>query len=223
MATAVPPPSAVGINLPQRLLNFFTRYPPKLYSARYGRTAAPLPGARLAASQKPPIATGTPISPTIVPIASTTSSSDPNESSTVTTASIEDAQAPPAQPDSEQQEILPNPFLPYRNPATGKWRGPAYSLRRQADLVKLAKAHGIEPLLPPGKKSTAYQEQRLEILGLRVKGTGEGQKVKGHKWERNLREKLDKRRKAMEEMPTMIKLWKERGHGRGWKKYPKSA
>merc|ERR1711939_1266605 len=28
------------------------------------------------------------------------------------------------------------------------------------------------------------------------------------------------RRKAMETMPDMINLWRERGHGRGWKKYP---
>ena len=45
--------------------------------------------------------------------------------------------------------------------------------------------------------------------GLRVKGTGEGQKVKGHKWERTMNATLEKRRKAMEEMPEMIRLWKQ--------------
>jgi large subunit ribosomal protein L25 len=87
--------------------------------------------------------------------------------------------------------------------------------------VKLAKAHGVEALLPPGRKSTAFKEQRVLEQGLRVRGTGEGQKVKGHKWERRMGAKLDVRRKAMENMPEMIREWKQRGHGRGWKKYPK--
>ena len=42
-----------------------------------------------------------------------------------------------------------------------------------------------------------------------VKGTGEGQKVKGHKWERTMNATLEKRRKAMEEMPELIRLWKQ--------------
>jgi hypothetical protein len=33
--------------------------------------------------------------------------------------------------------------------------------------------------------------------------------------------RLEKRRQAMLEMPKMIATWKERGHGRGWKKWPK--
>ena len=42
-----------------------------------------------------------------------------------------------------------------------------------------------------------------------MNGTGEGQKVKGHKWERTMNATLEKRRKAMEEMPEMIRLWKQ--------------
>jgi len=96
-------------------------------------------------------------------------------------------------------------------------------LRRQAELVKLAKKYNIEELLPPGRKSTAFKEQRILQRGLRIKGTGEGQKVKGHKWERNVGATLEKRRVAMEKMPEIIREWKQRGHGRGWKKYPKST
>jgi hypothetical protein len=33
--------------------------------------------------------------------------------------------------------------------------------------------------------------------------------------------RLEKRRQAMLEMPKMIADWKQRGHGRGWKKWPK--
>jgi large subunit ribosomal protein L25 len=64
------------------------------------------------------------------------------------------------------------------------------------------------------------ERKRIEN-GLRVKGTGAGQKVKGKLWERTMKGRLDKREKAMEGMDEMIKQWKERGHGRGWKKWPK--
>jgi large subunit ribosomal protein L25 len=116
----------------------------------------------------------------------------------------------------------PNPFLPLKNFVTGRWRGPKFGLRQQADLVKLAKMHGLEELLPPGRKSTAFKEQRLIERGLRIKGTGEGQRVKGHKWERRMEMTLDKRRTAMENMPALIREWKQKGHGRGWTKYPSS-
>ena len=82
-------------------------------------------------------------------------------------------------------------------------------LRRQAELVKIAKKHGVEALLPPGRKSTEFKEHRILEKGLRVRGTGEGQKVKGHKWERTMGATLEKRRKAMEEMPEMIREWKQ--------------
>ncbi|KIK68687.1 hypothetical protein GYMLUDRAFT_237700 [Collybiopsis luxurians FD-317 M1] len=50
---------------------------------------------------------------------------------------------------------LPNPFLPHRNPKTGRWEPPKYSLRRQAELIKKAKATNNLNLLPPGPKLTA--------------------------------------------------------------------
>ncbi|TFK92368.1 hypothetical protein K466DRAFT_643386 [Polyporus arcularius HHB13444] len=45
-----------------------------------------------------------------------------------------------------------NPFLPHKNPESGRWAPAKYSLRRQADLVKQARASGMLHLLPPGPK-----------------------------------------------------------------------
>ena len=90
------------------------------------------------------------------------------------------------------------------------------------------------PLEEPEKLACklAYEDQ----------SEGEGQKVKGHAWERHVGATLEKRRTAMENMPELVKEWKrvsflklmlhlswvymlttllQRGHGRGWKKYPK--
>ncbi|KAK3066236.1 54S ribosomal protein L25, mitochondrial [Teratosphaeriaceae sp. CCFEE 6253] len=114
-----------------------------------------------------------------------------------------------------------NPFLPAKNPTTQAWHGPHYSLRRQADLFRLAAEHHVLPLMPVSPKHpTVKAASRIEH-GLRVKGTGEGQRVKGKHWERTLRQRLDTRRKAMESMPDMVALWKEKGHGKGWKKFPR--
>lgn len=84
------------------------------------------------------------------------------------------------------QELRPNPFTFYKHPVTGKWQGPVYSQRRQAQLVQLARDHGVEHLLPETSKGTEHRiAQRVEH-GLRVKGTGVGQSVKGHIYERHL-------------------------------------
>ena len=48
---------------------------------------------------------------------------------------------------------LPNPFLPHKNPLTGRWAPSKYSLRQQADLVKSAKASNLTHLLPFRPKS----------------------------------------------------------------------
>ena len=111
--------------------------------------------------------------------------------------------------------------MPWKNPETGRWQAPRYGLRKQANFVKAAKKFGVEPLLPPGRKSTEYKQERALLRGPRVKGTGEGQRVKGHKWERKIDETVEKRVKAMEQMPALIREWKAKGHGRGWKKYPR--
>lgn len=74
----------------------------------------------------------------------------------------------------------------------------------------MAIRYNVEALLPSGRKSTEFKEtRRAERGGLAVKGTGVGQKVKGHKWERTMETRLDERRKAMMEMPEMIRLWKQ--------------
>ncbi|KAK3943641.1 putative diphthamide biosynthesis protein 4 protein [Diplogelasinospora grovesii] len=112
-------------------------------------------------------------------------------------------------PKTAYQEETPNPFLPTKHPATGKWHDPKYSLRRQAELVKLAREHGVEELLPYTPKLTEERIRKRVELGLRVKGTGVGQQVKGHKHERHLKNRMEKRRKAMLEMPDLIREWKK--------------
>lgn len=180
-------------SLPPRLMNFFKRFPPpQLAAASTSTSAAP------AAS---------------IEIASNTSSSDPNAPAT-TSIPIESAF-------SDITSWKKNPFLPFRNPSTGAWHPPHYSLRRQADLFKLAALHHTLPLMPPSPKHPEIKQQKRIEHGLRVKGTGTGQRVKGKYWERTLKTRLETRRKAMEAMPDMINLWKERGHGMGWKKYPR--
>ncbi|EJD51383.1 hypothetical protein AURDEDRAFT_111898 [Auricularia subglabra TFB-10046 SS5] len=47
---------------------------------------------------------------------------------------------------------VPNPFLFQRDPKSGRWLEPRYSRRRQAELVKAARASGTLHLLPPGPK-----------------------------------------------------------------------
>lgn len=84
-----------------------------------------------------------------------------------------------------------------------------YGLRRQALLVKKAKYYGVEELLPYCSKSTSVKNEKRESQGLRVKGTGVGQKVKGKEWERTQKGRLEGRRVAMMKMPEMVRQWKE--------------
>lgn len=84
------------------------------------------------------------------------------------------------------QQERPNPFAFYKHPVTGKWQDPVYSQRRQAELVKMARENGVEELLPETKKGTEYQLAHRVEHGLRVKGTGVGQKVKGRIHERHM-------------------------------------
>ena len=104
---------------------------------------------------------------------------------------------------------LPNPFKSQKHPITGRWQEPIYSLRRQAVLVKLARAHGVEELLPPTIKGTEVRIQKRAEHGLRVKGTGVGQRVKGKGWERTQKGRLKQRKQAMLQMPQMIHDWKQ--------------
>ncbi|KAK7550661.1 hypothetical protein IWX49DRAFT_564617 [Phyllosticta citricarpa] len=110
-----------------------------------------------------------------------------------------------------------NPFMPRFNAVTKRWQGPVFSLRRQAELCKMAARYGVEDLLPYSRKKPT---EIRRAAAARVE-EGMDYKAKGHKWERNLKSKLDKRREAMMNMPAMIQEWKLRGHGKGWTKWPK--
>ena len=110
---------------------------------------------------------------------------------------------------SSKIPIRNSPFRSSKHPVTGAWHGPKYSLRQQADLVKLARTHGIEGLLPPTVKGTEERLLKRAKYGLQVRGTGVGRRVKGTKAERTLRPRLDKRKQAMLDMPAMVEEWKE--------------
>ncbi|PTB65309.1 hypothetical protein BBK36DRAFT_1204847 [Trichoderma citrinoviride] len=118
----------------------------------------------------------------------------------------------PGTPPTAFQEQRPNPFRFYKHPVTGRWQDPVYSQRRQAQLVKLAREHGVEELLPETTKGTEYRLAHRVEHGLRVKGTGVGQKVKGHIHERHMIAKMEQRRKAMLDMPKLIRAWKSTCH-----------
>ncbi|KAL4893850.1 hypothetical protein BDV59DRAFT_177318 [Aspergillus ambiguus] len=191
--------SSLVSKLPLRLRNFFARYPPQIYSAAVRPPLEP---------QQQPDESALPSPYTPNRDAKGAKRPDPTEFS-------------PSRALLYSNPEHPNPFLPRKNFRTGKWISPRYGLRTQADLVKLAIKYNVEALLPPGRKATEFKETRRAERGLQIKGTGVGQKVKGHKWERTMEARLEDRRKAMMEMPEMIRLWKQRGHGRGWKQWPK--
>ncbi|KAF2842732.1 hypothetical protein M501DRAFT_18614 [Patellaria atrata CBS 101060] len=186
--------------LPLKLQNFFRKYPPPLLFPQ---------------KFNPALAEVSPSTTSTTSTVSTTAPTDPNASTT------EHPSPSPSSTTPLPAEIHHNPFSPFLNLRTGRWRGPLYSLRRQADLCKLALKHNVLDLLPPSKKNPLTKAQKREERGLRVRGTGVGQVVKGKKWERTMEGRLEKRREAMMGMGEMVRLWKEKGHGRGWKKWPK--
>ncbi|KAL1793201.1 mitochondrial 54S ribosomal protein mL59 [Alternaria dauci] len=197
----------IAKSLPPRLLRFFQKYPPPSLFPSLSSQLAP------------------PTSHAAPDTISTTPPTDPNASMTETSAPEttprpSNAPSDPNIPPEAFDLPYPNPFLPHKNFATGRWQSPAYGLRKQADLVKLASQHGVVDLLPWTIKKPGEKERRRIEKGLQVKGTGEGQKVKGKLWERTLKGRLEMRRQAMLNMPALIQEWKQRGHGRGWKKWP---
>ncbi|CAF9910512.1 MAG: hypothetical protein ALECFALPRED_006615 [Alectoria fallacina] len=179
-------------------------------SQEYVKLAQSLPPRllRFFARYPPPTSSFAPASSILNSSSSSSSSSNANQEEITT------SDPPPPLP-------YPNPFQSQKHPATGKWHNPVFSLRRQADLVKMARANGVEELLPYTTKGTEERIQRRVEHGLRVKGTGVGQKVKGKLWERTMKGRLEKRRQAMLGMPELVQQWKQMGHGRGWKKWPK--
>lgn len=183
---ATPSPAA---SLPQRLVSFFARYPPQLHSAAIRR---PAPRPKDAAVPQTPLPS--PYTPDRD--AKGTQGLKPNEWTSAHSLLV-------------TSDTLRNPFLPHKR--FGKWEGPRYGLRQQADLMKLAIKYNVEKLLPPSRKSPEFKEKRRQERGLQIKGTGIGQKVKGHKWERTMESRLEDRRKAMEGMPEMVRQWKQVG------------
>ncbi|KAL9633196.1 MAG: hypothetical protein Q9164_004848, partial [Protoblastenia rupestris] len=142
-------------------------------------------------------------SPTIsTALNASSSSSDPNAPQIETTT-----------PSTDLSPAYTNPFSRTKNPVTGNWHDPVFSLRRQAELVKLARANGVESLLPPTVKGTEERIQRRIETGLRVKGTGVGQRVKGKLWERTQKGRLEKRRVAILGMPKLVQTWKQQSGG----------
>ena len=73
----------------------------------------------------------------------------------------------------------------------------------------MARANGVEDLLPYTVKGTEEKIMRRQEQGLRVKGTGVGQKVKGKLWERTMKGRLEKRKQAMLGMPALVQQWKQ--------------
>ena len=109
------------------------------------------------------------------------SSTTPNPSQTDATSSVDQITS------GIDGMSFPSPFKCHKHPVTGKWHDPAFSLRRQAELVKLARQHGVEELLPFTVKGTQERIRRRTENGLRVKGTGIGQHVKGKERERTMK------------------------------------
>lgn len=186
--------------LPLRLRNFFARYPPQVYSAMVAPHPSPPPAVEGANEGS--------VDSSSLDLESLSSPYTPSREA-------KGSKRPDPTAWSPTKALLysnpshPNPFLPKKNFCTGKWHGARIGLRQQADLVKLAKKYNVEALLPPGRKSTEYKETRRLERGLQIKGTGIGHKVKGHKWERTMETRLEERRKAMLEMPEIIRLWKQ--------------
>ncbi|CAK7895722.1 54S ribosomal protein L25, mitochondrial [[Candida] anglica] len=100
---------------------------------------------------------------------------------------------------SETTSADVNPFLPTKNPVSGRWSGPKYSLRRSADLYKLARKFGIEELLPPIPQKKFYSDKYEN------KNWMEGVlQPRLAKWEKELPEKLKQREEAIANMDATI-------------------
>lgn len=92
-----------------------------------------------------------------------------------------------------------NPFLPNKNEDSGKWHGAKYSLRRSADLYKMAFKYGVADLLPPIPHKRFHADRYNNVNWMRGVLF---QKMK--KWERNLPTKLEQRKIALENMDKTI-------------------
>ncbi|KAH8087147.1 hypothetical protein BXZ70DRAFT_955764 [Cristinia sonorae] len=136
---------------------------------------------------------------------------------------------------------IPNPFLPRKNPETGRWAPSKYSLRQQSDLVKRARESNLLHLLPAGPKLSLAELRKAkeqattaaattsngELYAQEIEWEGEvkekvvagadiGNKLyagkkrmfKGHKWERTLEKRINKRKILLESMPQRIERFR---------------
>jgi len=141
---------------------------------------------------------------------------------------------------------LPNPFLPLLNPKTGRWAPPKYSLRRQAELIKKAKASNTLRLLPSGPKfiqpspapgiqapkrllenkdetvsfkdcwadqvawdGKVKEKKRSRVDVRRTLYSGRKRMFKGHKWERTMKNRENRKKILMRDMAKRVKRFKE--------------
>jgi large subunit ribosomal protein L25 len=190
---AKPNPIEVAKSLPPTLLRFFARYPPNPLVFNPPRVPPASSGS----------STTSPGGAQPTPPAATASTQWPNNRHLTSWHALKPGAAAES---GNSSSSAYNPFLPWRDPS-GRWRSPRFGLRRQALLCRLARAHGVESLLPWSAKRADVRAERRE-RGLRVRGTGAGMSVKGHKHERRLAGKLEARRQAMLGMPALIREWK---------------
>jgi hypothetical protein len=165
-------------NLPPKLLTFFTRYPPRNPSLRtlYSQDDKAFLIARK-------LHDFLPVEPTLhKPTAGISHNSLGKPVSTV---------------------FLPfqNPFKPSKDPRSGRFHAPRYSLRRQADLIKLALRFGVAELLPPSVKMNRllYGKKRPMAGTLKPKGTFE---------ERTRKDYVEKKQKSLEESLRVVAMRK---------------
>jgi large subunit ribosomal protein L25 len=164
--------------LPPKLINFFIRYPPRNPSLRtiYSKEDKSLLIARN-------LHDFLPVTPDLhTPTTGITHLSSGKPISTV---------------------FLPlqNPFKPSRDPRSGKFHGPRYSLRRQADIIKLAMRFGVAELLPPCAKMNRllYGKRRPMVGTLYPKGTYE---------ERTRAQYTEKKQESLEEALRIVAMRK---------------
>jgi len=137
----------------------------------------------------PPAATASASNQPQRPLASTPLAAARPPTTTITTRSGTDIFATAA-------AVLNNPFVPHKNPNSGRWAPPKYSLRRQADLIKHAHKSGTLHLLPLGPKmmsetqlaaaaaaavgpSAAEEQAVTSASGLSSVRRGQGQEAEG--------------------------------------------
>ena len=107
---------------------------------------------------------------------------------------------------SKTPKIL-NPFIPRKNPDTGRWAPAKYSLRRQAELVKKAKESQTLHLLPPGPKFGLAEWQK-ELKGAVVEEPVNSEHVSAVKDSEGHAKEVSEKKKGKKEIEwTQKVMW----------------